>query len=97
MGQGTRFDVGATRHGRKCEPKRRVRRGAISEGDWRIAERHPVRRADSVSHTRAGRFFRKMLKQSASRSCFFGLFGLSGLSGSSDWFFDPNNKTKETD
>jgi len=56
MDQGTRFDVGATRHGRKCEPKRRVRRGAISEGDWRFAERHPVWMAASVFHTRAGRF-----------------------------------------
>ena len=65
MGQGTRFDVGATRHGREDEPKRRVRRGAISEGDWRIAERHPVRRAASVSHTRAGHFFCKMLKKGA--------------------------------
>jgi hypothetical protein len=65
MGQGTRFDVGATRRGREDEPKRRERRGAISEGDWRIAERHPVRRAASVSHTRAGHFFCKMLKKGA--------------------------------
>ena len=54
--KGRAIDVGATRHGRKCEPKRRLRRGAISEGDWRIAERHPVRRAVPVFHTRAGRF-----------------------------------------
>ena len=47
----------ARRPGRQCEPKRRVKRGTISEGDLRIAEHHPVRMAASVFHIRAGRFF----------------------------------------
>jgi hypothetical protein len=36
---------------------RRVRRGAISESDWRIAGYHPVQMAASVFHIGAGRFF----------------------------------------
>ena len=55
----------------RCGPVRRVRRGAISEGGWRIAGHHPVRMAASVFHTRAGRFL----------VCFVGLVSLVPLVG----------------
>ena len=46
--------LGASRHGRKCEPDDHGA-GQPAIGDWRVAESHPGESTDPVVHIRASR------------------------------------------